>query len=90
MLFTNKATPTRIGKATLDGKGTRLFIPNGLASGVDFLTLSLITGGFAASAGLIAGNLAGEADALLAVSVLDWAKIAVVIMFDPVPMSIAK
>jgi hypothetical protein len=42
MLLTNKATPTFIGKATLEGKGIRLFIPNGFASGeVAFLALSL-------------------------------------------------
>jgi hypothetical protein len=42
MLFTNNATPTFIGKATLEGKGIRLFIPNGFASGeVVFLGLSL-------------------------------------------------
>jgi hypothetical protein len=75
MLLTNKATPTLIGRATLVGKGIRLFIPSGFESGLEvFLTLSLalslLIGGFAASLGfgLAIETLGADEAVLLVVS----------------------
>jgi hypothetical protein len=73
MLFTNKATPTRIGSATLGGKGTRLFNPKGFASGEATLLVADELG---------CGGLGADDWVLLVAAGFDWAKVAIAPMSE--------